>query len=116
MRKSWQCTGKLTFCRFDDHMFIRPQFVQARYYLAPGLSHETMLNIPTATVGNVQTSRPGMFDMLGRAKYDAWAKQKDLGTREAKWQYVETLMKVRIFISIHGTMLTNSSSGPTQVF
>jgi acyl-CoA-binding protein len=35
-----------------------------------------------------------MFDMLGRAKYDAWAKQKDLGTREAKWQYVQTLMKV----------------------
>lgn len=47
-----------------------------------------------ATVGNVQTPRPGMFDMLGRAKYDAWAKQKDLGTQEAKWQYVETLMKV----------------------
>ncbi|PVF93197.1 ACBP-domain-containing protein [Serendipita vermifera] len=47
-----------------------------------------------ATVGNVQTPRPGMFDMLGRAKYDAWAKQKDLGTREAKWQYVQTLMKV----------------------
>jgi Acyl CoA binding protein len=97
-------------------MLIGSQFVQARYYLPSGLSHETMLNIPAATVGNVQTSRPGMFDMLGRAKYDAWAKQKDLGTREAKWQYVETLMKVRIFISIHCTMLTNSSSGPTQVF
>ncbi|CCA69962.1 hypothetical protein PIIN_03902 [Serendipita indica DSM 11827] len=47
-----------------------------------------------ATVGNVQGPRPSMFDMLGRAKWDSWAKQKDLGAREAKWQYVETLMKV----------------------
>ncbi|KAG8760280.1 hypothetical protein FRC14_003578 [Serendipita sp. 396] len=47
-----------------------------------------------ATVGNVTTPRPGMFDMLGRAKYDAWAGQKDLGTRDAKLQYVDTLLKV----------------------
>lgn len=35
-----------------------------------------------------------MWDMLGRAKWDAWAKQKDMDSRQAKWQYVETLMKV----------------------
>jgi len=32
--------------------------------------------------------------MLARAKWDAWAKQKDLKPQEAKWGYVETLMKV----------------------
>ncbi|KZV90512.1 ACBP-domain-containing protein [Exidia glandulosa HHB12029] len=47
-----------------------------------------------ATVGNVKTPRPGLWDMLGRAKWDAWAKHKDLPQHEAKWLYVETLLKV----------------------
>ncbi|KIY72952.1 ACBP-domain-containing protein [Cylindrobasidium torrendii FP15055 ss-10] len=47
-----------------------------------------------ATSGNVKSARPGIWDMLGRAKWDAWAKHKDLNSFEAKWLYVETLMKV----------------------
>lgn len=47
-----------------------------------------------ATVGNVTTPRPGIWDMLGRAKWDAWAKHKDLDPYEAKWLYVDALMKV----------------------
>ncbi|KAJ3007958.1 hypothetical protein NUW54_g3342 [Trametes sanguinea] len=48
----------------------------------------------TATVGNVQGPRPSVWDMLGRAKWDAWAKHKDLDPYEAKWLYVEALLKV----------------------
>ncbi|KAL0573724.1 hypothetical protein V5O48_008243, partial [Marasmius crinis-equi] len=47
-----------------------------------------------ATVGNVKTPRPGIWDMLGRAKWDAWAKHKDLDPYEAKWLYVDALLKV----------------------
>jgi acyl-CoA-binding protein len=47
-----------------------------------------------ATVGNVKSPRPGIWDMLGRAKWDAWAKHKDLESYEAKWLYVEALLKV----------------------
>ncbi|KAJ7667706.1 hypothetical protein DFH06DRAFT_1183348 [Mycena polygramma] len=47
-----------------------------------------------ATVGNVTSPRPGIWDMLGRAKWDAWAKHKDLDSYEAKWLYVAALMKV----------------------
>ncbi|KAJ7283500.1 hypothetical protein C8J57DRAFT_1292747 [Mycena rebaudengoi] len=47
-----------------------------------------------ATVGNVTSPRPGIWDMLGRAKWDAWAKHKDLDSYEAKWLYVGALMKV----------------------
>ncbi|KAG7097219.1 hypothetical protein E1B28_004590 [Marasmius oreades] len=47
-----------------------------------------------ATVGNVKSPRPGMWDMLGRAKWDAWAKHKDLDPHEAKWLYVDALLKV----------------------
>ncbi|KNZ79197.1 Acyl-CoA-binding like protein [Termitomyces sp. J132] len=46
-----------------------------------------------ATVGNVKTPRPGMWDMLGRAKWDAWAKHRDLDPLEAKWLYVDALLK-----------------------
>ncbi|KAH0840100.1 hypothetical protein J3R83DRAFT_1070 [Lanmaoa asiatica] len=34
-----------------------------------------------------------MFDMLGRAKWDAWAKHRDLDQYEAKWRYVDALLK-----------------------
>ncbi|KDQ64903.1 hypothetical protein JAAARDRAFT_28555 [Jaapia argillacea MUCL 33604] len=47
-----------------------------------------------ATVGNVKSPRPGIWDMLGRAKWDAWAKHKDLDSYEAKWLYVDALLKV----------------------
>ncbi|KAI9066381.1 ACBP-domain-containing protein [Trametes sanguinea] len=59
-------------------------------------SYEDKLNIlyKQATVGNVQGPRPSVWDMLGRAKWDAWAKHKDLDPYEAKWLYVEALLKV----------------------
>ncbi|KII95894.1 hypothetical protein PLICRDRAFT_150878 [Plicaturopsis crispa FD-325 SS-3] len=47
-----------------------------------------------ATVGNVKSPRPGIWDMLGRAKWDAWAKHKDLDQYEARWLYVDALLKV----------------------
>ncbi|ETW84259.1 hypothetical protein HETIRDRAFT_472785 [Heterobasidion irregulare TC 32-1] len=47
-----------------------------------------------ATVGNVKAPRPGIWDMLGKAKWDAWAKHKDLDPYEAKWLYVDALLKV----------------------
>ncbi|KAG6833829.1 hypothetical protein H0H87_011763 [Tephrocybe sp. NHM501043] len=51
-----------------------------------------------ATVGNVKTPRPGIWDMLGRAKWDAWAKHRDLDHFEAKWLYVDALLKARTYI------------------
>ncbi|KAI0346887.1 ACBP-domain-containing protein [Trametopsis cervina] len=47
-----------------------------------------------ATVGNVEGTRPNVWDMLGRAKWDAWSKHKDLDPYEAKWLYVDALLKV----------------------
>ncbi len=42
-----------------------------------------------STVGDVTGSRPGMTNIRGRAKYDAWASQKGIATDEAKMQYIE---------------------------
>jgi len=42
-----------------------------------------------------QTSRPGIFDLRGRKKYDAWSKLGDLTTREAQRRYADTLTACR---------------------
>jgi len=41
-----------------------------------------------ASVGDVQGKRPGMFDLKGRAKYDAWAKQKGKTKEAAREAYI----------------------------
>ena len=41
-----------------------------------------------ATVGDVECKRPGFTDMVGRAKYDAWAAIKGTAGDEAMNQYI----------------------------
>ncbi len=41
-----------------------------------------------ATEGDVSGSRPGMLDLKGRAKYDAWASRKGMKSEEAMKKYV----------------------------
>jgi len=41
--------------------------------------------------GNVTGSRPGVFDMRGRAKYDAWSSNKGMSTDDAKLAYIEVV-------------------------
>lgn len=43
-----------------------------------------------ATVGDVNTPKPGMFDMKGKAKWGAWEKLKGTSQTAAKAKYVET--------------------------
>ena len=38
--------------------------------------------------GDVDSKRPGMLDIKGRAKYDAWAGKKGLSREQAKTNYV----------------------------
>jgi acyl-CoA-binding protein len=40
------------------------------------------------SAGDVSGDRPGGFDFVGAAKYDAWAKVKGLSQDEAKRQYI----------------------------
>lgn len=44
--------------------------------------------------GAVIGERPGVFDQLGRAKWDSWAKKRHYTPDQAKRLYVETLVKV----------------------
>ena len=40
------------------------------------------------TVGDVNTERPGMFDMKGKAKWDAWKAKEGMSQDDAKAAYV----------------------------
>ncbi|MEI2776327.1 MAG: acyl-CoA-binding protein [Tetrasphaera sp.] len=42
-----------------------------------------------ATKGDASGKRPGMFDLVGRAKYDAWAKLKGMSRQDAEAAYIK---------------------------
>ena len=42
-----------------------------------------------STKGRAAGKRPGIFDQVGRAKYDAWAKLDGLSSDEAMQQYID---------------------------
>ncbi len=44
-----------------------------------------------ATAGDVSGSRPGMFDLAGGAKYDAWSKLKGTGKEDAMQKYIDLI-------------------------
>ena len=47
-----------------------------------------------ATSGDVSGKRPGMLDMRGRAKYDAWAKRKGTSSDDARSGYVKVVARL----------------------
>ncbi len=55
-------------------------------------SNDTLLKIYSlykqGTKGDASGKRPGIFDMVGRAKYDAWAKLKGTSTDQAQEKYI----------------------------
>lgn len=48
-----------------------------------------------ATEGDVAGSRPGLLDLKGRAKFDAWTKVKGTGKDEAMKRYVALVDALR---------------------
>jgi acyl-CoA-binding protein len=48
-----------------------------------------------ATAGDVDGKRPGFTDMVGRAKYDAWAAVKGQSSDEAMQAYVDLVESLK---------------------
>ena len=44
-----------------------------------------------ASAGDVEGKRPGFTDMVGRAKFDAWAALKGKTTDEAMQEYIDLI-------------------------
>ncbi len=47
------------------------------------------------TDGDVEGKRPGFTDMVGRAKYDAWATLKGTASEAAMQQYVDLVNSLK---------------------
>lgn len=45
--------------------------------------------------GDVQGDRPGFTDLVGRAKYDAWAGLKGTSPDDAKQQYIDLVESLK---------------------
>ncbi|XP_041663645.1 acyl-CoA-binding protein [Cheilinus undulatus] len=62
-------------------------------------SDEEMLQVYSlfkqATVGDVNTTRPGMFDFTGKAKWDAWEKQKGKSQEDAMNEYIKLVEQLK---------------------
>lgn len=65
---------------------------QARIKHVTGLSSDVLLELyalyKQATAGDVTGSRPGMLDVRGRAKHDAWARRHGTSRAAAIAAYV----------------------------
>jgi acyl-CoA-binding protein len=48
-----------------------------------------------ATAGDVQGARPTGFDLVGKAKYDAWAKIKGTSSDMAMQAYIELVKRLQ---------------------
>jgi diazepam-binding inhibitor (GABA receptor modulator, acyl-CoA-binding protein) len=48
-----------------------------------------------ASEGDVEGKRPGFTDMVGRAKYDAWAEVKGKSSDEAMQEYVDLVESLK---------------------
>ncbi|XP_063421139.1 acyl-CoA-binding protein-like [Mytilus trossulus] len=48
-----------------------------------------------ANVGDVNTARPGMLDLTGKAKWDAWEKQKGKSKEDAEKEYISKVSEMK---------------------
>jgi acyl-CoA-binding protein len=75
------------------------QAVTASKQLPDKPDNATLLKIYSlykqATEGDVQGKRPGFTDMVGRAKFDAWAEQKGKDGKAAMQEYIDLIESLK---------------------
>jgi diazepam-binding inhibitor (GABA receptor modulating acyl-CoA-binding protein) len=61
--------------------------------------NDTMLKLyarfKQGSSGDVEGKRPGFADLVGRAKYDAWAKLKGTAQEDAMQQYIDLVESLK---------------------
>jgi len=85
-----------------DHDALKLAFEQAAVdvkALTERPDNETLLRLyalyKQGAEGDVSGPKPGFFDFVGTAKYEAWAKLKGTGQPKAMQQYVDLVGKLR---------------------
>jgi carboxylesterase len=78
----------------EDMSDLAQRFAEAQARIKPvtGLGNDVMLELyalyKQATIGDATGDRPGMLDLRGRAKYDAWARRKGMAKAAAMEAYI----------------------------
>ncbi len=61
--------------------------------------NDTMLKLygyfKQGSAGDVEGEKPGFFDFVGVAKYEAWEKRKGMSPDEAKEKYIELVESLK---------------------
>ncbi len=74
------------------------QTAAAKAKTLPSQSDETLLKLyglyKQGTVGDVQGEEPGMFDFVGKAKWDAWAAHRGTEKKAAMQAYVDLVAQL----------------------
>ena len=80
---------------------LKTRFEQAAkdvHSLAERPDNDTLLRLyalyKQGAEGDVSGAKPGFFDFVGTAKYEAWAKLKGTAQDEAKQKYVDLVKKL----------------------
>jgi acyl-CoA-binding protein len=83
-------------------MSLRDQFIQAQLdskSLPARPDNMTLLKLyalfKQASNGDASGARPGITDMVGRAKYDAWERLKGTTPDDAMQQYVDLVEELK---------------------
>lgn len=81
---------------------LRQQFEQAKQDvqdLAERPDNDTLLRLyalyKQGAEGDVSGSKPGFFDFVGTAKYEAWSKLKGTSQDEAMQRYIDLVKQLR---------------------
>ncbi|RKP25835.1 acyl-CoA-binding protein-like protein [Syncephalis pseudoplumigaleata] len=48
-----------------------------------------------ATVGDNDTAKPSMFNLVAKSKWEAWAANKDMSKEEAQQKYIDYVEELR---------------------
>ena len=85
-----------------DMSDLMARFTQAQAdanQLASRPDDQTMLKLyayfKQGSAGDVEGKRPGFTDLVGRAKYDAWAKIKGTAKEEAMQRYIDLVESLK---------------------
>ena len=80
---------------------LAQRFAEAQAKIKPvtGLGNDVMLDLyalyKQATAGDISGGRPGFTDIVGRAKYDAWAKLKGTAKEAAMRDYISLVERLK---------------------
>lgn len=93
----------------DKKLHVRSRFYSMTIYFFNPLCFELISRsiqfyglFKQATIGDCNIEKPGLFEFVGRAKYDAWQSFKGLGFREARNLYIEGVEGLKVGWSRQG--------------